>query len=36
MGFVTVGSTSEVFSASIKSEFEKWETAIKENQIKLD
>ena len=36
MGFVTVGSSAETFAASIKSEFDKWETAIRENQIKLD
>ena len=36
MGFVTVGSSAEAFAASIKSEFDKWETAIRENQIKLD
>jgi tripartite-type tricarboxylate transporter receptor subunit TctC len=36
MGFVPVGNSAQEFSASIKSEFEKWETAIRENQIKLD
>jgi tripartite-type tricarboxylate transporter receptor subunit TctC len=36
MGFVPVGSSAEEFTASIKSEFEKWETAIRENQIKIE
>ena len=36
MGFVTVGNSAEAFGASIKSEFEKWDSAIRENQIKLE
>ena len=36
MGFVPVGNSTDAFSASIKSEFEKWETAIRDNQIRLD
>jgi len=36
MGFVPVGNSAEAFGTSIKSEFEKWEVAIRENQIKLD
>ena len=36
MGFVPVGNSADAFSASIKSEFEKWEAAIRDNQIRLD
>ena len=36
MGFVVVGNSAEAFGASIKSEFEKWDSAIRENQIKLE
>jgi len=36
MGFVPVGNSADAFGTSIKSEFEKWEVAIRENQIKLD
>ena len=36
MGFVTVGNSAEAFGVSIKSEFEKWDSAIRENQIKLE
>ena len=36
MGFVTVGNSAEAFAGSIKSEFTKWESAIRENQIKLE
>ena len=36
MGFVTVGNSAEVFGELIKSEFGKWESAIRENQIKLE
>ena len=36
MGFVPVGNSAEAFGISIKSEFEKWEMAIRENQIRLD
>ncbi|MBL8382637.1 MAG: tripartite tricarboxylate transporter substrate binding protein [Burkholderiales bacterium] len=36
MGFVPVGNGAEAFAASIRSEFERWETAIRENQIRLD
>ena len=36
MGFVPVGNSADAFGASIRSEFEKWETAIRENQIRLD
>ncbi len=36
MGFVPVGNSAEAFAESIKSEFGKWETAIRENQIKLE
>jgi len=31
-----VGNSADAFGTSIKSEFEKWEVAIRENQIKLD
>ncbi len=36
MGFVPVGNSADAFATSIKSEFEKWEVAIRENQIRLD
>ena len=36
MGFVPVGNSAAEFSASIKSEFEKWDTAIRESQIKIE
>lgn len=36
MGFVPVGNSTDAFATSIKSEFEKWEVAIRENQIRLD
>ena len=36
MGFVPVGNSAEAFGASIKTEFEKWDSAIRENQIKLE
>ena len=36
MGFVPVGNSAAEFSTSIKSEFEKWDTAIRENQIKIE
>ena len=36
MGFVAVGNSAEAFGESIKSEFGKWERAIRENQIKLE
>ena len=36
MGFVPVGNSAAEFSASIRSEFEKWDAAIRENQIKIE
>ena len=36
MGFVTVGNGAAEFGASLKAEFDKWDTAIRENQIKID
>ena len=36
MGFVPVGNSAIEFSTSIKAEFEKWDTAIRENQIKIE
>ena len=36
MGFVPVGNSADAFGTAIRSEFEKWETAIRENQIRLD
>ena len=36
MGFVPVGNGAAEFGASLKSEFEKWDTAIRENQIKIE
>lgn len=36
MGFVPVGNSAAEFGASIKSEFEKWDNAIRENQIKIE
>ena len=36
MDFVPVGNSAEALVISIKSEFEKWEVAIRENQIRLD
>ncbi len=36
MGFVPVGNSAEGFASSIRAEFEKWDVAIRENQIRLD
>jgi tripartite-type tricarboxylate transporter receptor subunit TctC len=36
MGFVPVASSVESFTAAIKSEYDKWEAAIRENQIRLE
>ena len=36
MGFVPVGNSAAEFGASIKSEFEKWDIAIRENQIRIE
>ena len=36
MGFVPVGSSPDSFAASIKAEVEKWDVAIRENQIRLE
>lgn len=36
MGFVPVGNGAAEFGTSLKAEFEKWDTAIRENQIKIE